>query len=366
MFKHEFPHVSKPVSRALARIILVIVLLCVSIPGVQADSQRTYTFMTYNLYQGTELDNTIKATTLTELVFGVAADYNNVIATNYPERAAAIAAEIAQNKPQLVALQEVALWRIAYPYDPTNPTVPTTVSYDFLQILIDALQAQGLHYSVVNVSTNYDMYGPGLFSFGWMGVRLTDRNAIIARTDQIKVSNPQGASYQNMEYIPTFLGPRPVNASWISVDVGTGSKTFRFVATHLLGAVMDGTPDPVYPLQAQELLNGAANSNLPVVVAGDLNSTPADPAYSVFTNAGFVDAWAALHPNDPGYTAFQALPGISNPVSQLYMRIDHFLARGPFTATDAHLVGADPSSRTASGLWPSDHAGVVTTLQVGP
>src|SRR5512133_381984 len=153
------PNIHKKTFRALAHIVLVFVLLCVGIPAVQADTPRTYTVMTYNLYQGTELQNTLAATTPTELVFGVAADYNNVIATNYPERAAALAAEIAQNKPQLVALQEVALWRTAYPYDPTHPTVPTTVSYDFLQILLNALRSQGLHYSVVNVSTNYDMYG---------------------------------------------------------------------------------------------------------------------------------------------------------------------------------------------------------------
>ncbi len=134
MFKQGFSHVSKLVSRALAHITLAVMLLCVSTPAVQADTPRTYTVMTYNLYQGTELQNTLAATTSTELVFGIAADYNNVIATNYPERAAALASEIAQDKPLLVGLQEVTLWRTAYPCDPNHPTIPTTVSYDFLRI----------------------------------------------------------------------------------------------------------------------------------------------------------------------------------------------------------------------------------------
>jgi hypothetical protein len=42
------------------------------------------------------------------------------------------------------------------------------------------------------------------------------------------------------------------------------------------------------------------------------------------------------------------------------------MARGPIAAQEAHLVGADPSARTPSGLWPADHAGLVATLAVGP
>ena len=38
--------------------------------------------------------------------------------------------------------------------------------------------------------------------------------------------------------------------------------------------------------------------------------------------------------------------------------------RGPFDALAASIVGNAPSDRTPSGLWPSDHAGVVATLRV--
>jgi len=30
----------------------------------------------------------------------------------------------------------------------------------------------------------------------------------------------------------------------------------------------------------------------------------------------------------------------------------------------ADVLGDEPGDRTASGLWPSDHAGLVTTLQL--
>src|SRR5256885_13885973 len=79
--------------------------------------------MTYNIYQGTELEHVLAATDLSSFVAGVSTDYANVIATSFPERARAIAAEIARNQPDLVALQEVALWRIRFP---SNPSLPAT------------------------------------------------------------------------------------------------------------------------------------------------------------------------------------------------------------------------------------------------
>jgi hypothetical protein len=109
----------------------------------QPNHKRSATVMTYNIYQGTELEHVLAATDLSSFVAGVTTDYANVIATSFPERARAIAAEIAQNQPDLVALQEVALWRIQVPSNPLSPA--TDVAYDFLAILLDALNAAGQH-----------------------------------------------------------------------------------------------------------------------------------------------------------------------------------------------------------------------------
>jgi hypothetical protein len=38
------------------------------------------------------------------------------------------------------------------------------------------------------------------------------------------------------------------------------------------------------------------------------------------------------------------------------------LTRGGFDTVDADVVGEESTDRTPSGLWPSDHAGVVATL----
>src|SRR5262249_46142111 len=45
-------------------------------------------------------------------------------------------------------------------------------------------------------------------------------------------------------------------------------------------------------------------------------------------------------------------------------RIDYVLTHGGVQAVSMKVVGASPSDRTASGLWPSDHAGIVATLQI--
>ena len=67
-------------------------------------------------------------------------------------------------------------------------------------------------------------------------------------------------------------------------------------------------------------------------------------------------------PGDPGFTCCQDAD-LLNPTSKLSERIDLVLFRGNFSAIHADIVGDNPANRTSSGLWPSDHAGVVATLQ---
>lgn len=81
---------------------------------------RALTVMTYNVYQGTELENSIAATTPQEFVIGATKDYLMMRQTNFSERAGAIAAEIAATEPDLIGLQEVALWRTGPHTDPVR------------------------------------------------------------------------------------------------------------------------------------------------------------------------------------------------------------------------------------------------------
>ena len=166
--------------------------------------------MTYNIYQGTELLDVIAATTPTQFVLAVSTDYGHQVANNFPERAQAIASEIVATGPDLVGLQEVALWRTGPHTSP--PTPATTVAFDYLQILLNALTSQGASYSVLVLRNNFDVQGPGLFSTGLLDVRLTDRSAILVRTADLNIqgltfTNKQSQDYTTNTVISTLAGP---------------------------------------------------------------------------------------------------------------------------------------------------------------
>jgi hypothetical protein len=73
----------------------------------------------------------------------------------YPERAQALAAEIAANDPDIVGLQEAVLLRTDTPADGAASPAENVLA-DYLDILLQALEAQGAHYAPVAVVTNAD------------------------------------------------------------------------------------------------------------------------------------------------------------------------------------------------------------------
>jgi hypothetical protein len=90
----------------------------------------------------------------------------------------------------------------------------------------------------------------------------------------------------------------------------------------------------------------------------------------MLTAAGFVDLWASAHPGEPGASCCNA-ELLDNPTATYDQRLDLILVRasdgrsGRYVASaQAALVGTTPAERTAGGLWPSDHAGLVGILKV--
>jgi endonuclease/exonuclease/phosphatase family metal-dependent hydrolase len=318
------------------------------------------TVMTYNIYQGTELENTIKATDNLSFVLGAAQDFDMMRQTNFAERARAIVAEIDASVPDLVGMQEVARWQ-ASPPAPGAPQLRE--GQDFLQLLLDALSARDLRYVVVANVNNFDVNGLGLFSGGFMNLRLTDRNVILARVDERGdgpvLSNPKSGNFKTNLVITVVGNPVTVLEGWASIDVRVHGQTIRFITTHL-----DAFAPPIRLAQATELLRGPANTTLPVILAGDMNTTSTTDTYAALTIAGFVDLWPQLHPGVAGLTCCQTLPAIDNPSPALYERVDLLLLRGGLDGESIRLVGANVADRTASGLWPSDHAGLVARISV--
>jgi endonuclease/exonuclease/phosphatase family metal-dependent hydrolase len=323
--------------------------------------------MTWNIYLGADLSPIFVATTPQEFVAAVGSAYNKIQASNFVERANSIANEIKQTRPDLIGLQEVSLLRTQSPSD--GSTTPSTiVSLDYLQILIDALNVRGLKYQPIVVQTAFDSEVPGFISGSLVDLRLTDREVILARADNkdFTLSNTQGAQFTANFTLTTPLGSISTPRAWVSVDVtfDKGDKV-RIVSTHLEPLVHPRLSPIIQGLQADELLNGPGNTNLPVVFIGDFNSKAdgtGTPTYSKIIDAGFIDAWN-IRGKGNGFTCCQA-ENLLNQVSSLDERLDLVLFRGDFKVKDIELVGNSQNDRTLSGLWPSDHAGVVATLKL--
>jgi endonuclease/exonuclease/phosphatase family metal-dependent hydrolase len=324
----------------------------------QGQSARVVPIMTQNMDEGTGFGPLLTAGTFTDLLSAVAATYDEVQASNIPERSAAVAREIGAKRPTLVALQEASLWRTGPLFAPPA----TNVAFDQLQSVLDALHEQGLHYTAIAVQTELDAELPSSLGFD---VRVTDRNVVLARSDlrvsQLKVLGVHLQNYQAQFTVPTAAGPVTVPRGWIAVDAQIRGTAYRFITTHL-----EAASAAIQVAQGNELLHGPANTALPLVVAGDFNSAASggpDPSttYNNLVSAGLRDAWSLvsthqgftwpLHGEDP-YT----------PIATPSERIDLVLINNGVAVFRATRIGNTTAERTPSGLWPSDHAGVAATL----
>lgn len=327
---------------------------------------REFGVMTRNMYLGTDFSEIFAAQTPEELVAEVAEAYGEVQASLPAERIAGIADEIQTAQPNLIGLQEAALWRVGAPFDPSPAQ---TVTYDFLQLLLDELNARGLHYAPVAVQTNFDAEVPAVYSPTLaFDVRFTDRIVVLARTDlntsQLKIRNVQAHHFTtNLTFSTPTLGTLTIPRAWISADVKMRGKTFRFVNAHL-----ESFSPIINFIQANELVQTAGNTNLPLVFAGDFNADAesGDASYQLFLNAGLTDVWEQTNPNDAGLTWALFL---TNPAAYTVptQRLDLILMRGEIDALDADVTGENPmTDRTTSGLMRSDHAGVAALLKLEP
>ena len=231
-----------------------------------------------------------------------------------------------------------------------------------LELIRAELLERHQHYKLVAIVTKLDAEAPSTLGFN---VRLTGQDAILARDDpDLKLSNTQVHNFNTNLVFPSPVGPIVFKRGWASVDVKIGHRKFRFVTTHL-----EQRCSPIRVAQANEVIQGIGNT-LPVILVGDFNANPnnsSDPTYENFRLANFDDAWALARGLAPGFSCCQA-GNLLNPDLLLSVRLDWVLFRGKyrgdFQVLDADLIGNKQSDRTRSGLWPSDHAGLVVKLQL--
>lgn len=347
---------------------------------------KPLTVMTRNLYLGADLTRALAAARAPpdrqlEVLIAAATTIRQIVdQTNFPLRAQRVAAEIAAHRPDLVGLQEAALWRHGPPGQPA-----TTVDYDFLQLLLNALAAQGARYEAVAVQQESDVTVPGFLNGSLQNLRLTMRDVVLKRVgDGVHVLAAGGANY--VTRIPVTLAGQ--TAAFIRgydvVELQTGGQRVRFLNTHLESESSD-----VAFAQAQELLAGPAapGNGLPTVLVCDCNSDPLnasvkpgethahrDPYLLIAQQGGFTDEWLQFAPAAAGFTS-----GLSELVNdtpeaaaaEFDHRIDFVWGRradgSPMPVQRAWVVGKDPAERTPptpiGRLWPSDHAGVIVRLR---
>ncbi|MBO0701080.1 MAG: hypothetical protein J2P46_21975, partial [Zavarzinella sp.] len=165
------------------------------------------TVMSRNLYLGADLTPAIQSTSIEGFIEANGEILRTVDASNFPVRSKGLAKEILEQEPDLVGLQEAALWRTGPPSIlavKSGVPVATEVKYDFLAELLKQLNKKGRTYKAVVVNPEFDFEapanydglpgggpGPGLLQNAEINGRLTMRDVILARVGAgVKTSNP--------------------------------------------------------------------------------------------------------------------------------------------------------------------------------
>ncbi len=359
--------------------------------------------MTQNLYVGANLFKILgDENTIPEDVPFIAAEiFGDIQATDFRQRAEAIADGIAKHRPHLIGLQEVSLIRIQCPGDIVSGNLApnaTDVYADYLELLLEALNARGQRYEIATFVENADVEIP-VANLGLLDcqtplfdARLTDFDVTLRRSD-VAVTFEFSGNYIANFPVPTPAGDIVFTRGFNIVDVDLKGRSYRFVNTHL---EVSGNPFANFfqfaqALELTEILNALATWRDEIVVlVGDLNSDPGEgpfvqcalppffdtvgscpTPYTIMVDNGYTDTWTVRNGKaDAGYTCCQE-DLLTNDESWLDERIDHIWVRPPvggaqgpnfLRAVHAMTVGDRQRDRTASWLWPSDHAGVVAGM----
>jgi hypothetical protein len=345
--------------------------------SASAKSPPTITVMSRNVFLGADLNPAISATGIPQAIDGAGTVWNELQATKFAERAVPLAREIKASKADLVGLQEVALWRKQTPSDggapPINPgaTAATTVEIDFLAELRKHL---GNSYKVVVVQEEFDAElpvdadandatGNAALSGADFDARLTMRDVILVkRGSKVKVGKTRKGHFET-RFEPMIAGlfKLPVDRGWASVEARVGKRKLRVIDTHL-----EAFGDPkIREAQAKELTKGPLKTKTQVVLVGDLNSgvkrhkQPEKPGDDLAFKA-----LAKFGLKDNGAVQTCCYDSVFDVNATFDHTVDHVLTKPGLRTIKSSVTGNDKGERTPSGLWPSDHGGVISRIRL--
>ena len=344
--------------------------------GVERAGPPDVLVMNWNLYVGAPIEQIALAGSLEELVVLAGQQWAAVQATDFRERAEAIADYIAERRPQAVALQEVSTFSIRQPSIYTGYPGDWVEHTDFLAILLDALRDRDVRYTDAAMVENFVFEVPALLgpnpATDLVDIRLQDADVVLVRDDVVWHS-PNAANYSDNPSLLVGGQPLEITRGFATVVIEVKGKEYRIVSTHLTPKE-EGEAEQL--LQADELIAWLAGTTRPAFLMGDLNTAPGNTwtaSYGKFTGAGFTDLWDLGAPGDPGPTCCQE-NDLLNPTSILDRRFDLVFYRDPAPldgigladGVQAERLGVEPWEKTASNLWPSDHAGVSVVVRPIP
>ena len=308
---------------------------------------------TWNIYLGADL-----GVLLGELpASGLDATSEEVLrqlqVTAFPHRAPAIARLLVQEQVDLIGLQEVCTWHS-----------DGELMWDGATELCAALEELDEPYDVVVAQPSFRGSGRVGSTGEPVLMRLEGRNLILRRRSSAVQVEETSAGMFGSALTVSLMGAIDVtiDRGWCTARCSVdGAEGFTFVNTHT--EAYDATSRDRQRNELMELLPGDPR----VVVVGDFNATPGE----IGMPRELTDAWTAAGNDGDGPGAATCCRGadLTDPDTRFADRIDYIWLRG-LEVDSCTRIGADAEDRTKPEdggdhrLWPSDHAGIVATLQL--
>lgn len=401
--------------------ILIAALVALSfLPVIPAQAQEPYrlTVMSRNLYLGADVGVALEKIPN----FPAAAQFmwDQMKQTNFTARAAKLARETVLDRPELIGVQEATIW-----YCKKDLFGDQVAVFNFLDEFIAATKQTGVGYSLASAN-GVEAFNPGysiaavpyltkvndeslfnsLFGQKSASCGFTIGDALLVRDDVkdqiIQVGNTEYK--QSYSIVPTIM---TIYRGYTWADFKVQDSVVRVITTHL-ESLWDENKVPNSALQAQQLVADLKDAKMPLIVMGDFNADSRDPrpldapnpgeqpvvsdtcptpggakcnAYITMIEAGYENA--SPDAQNPRYFTWGAAALLNGPDKKRAKfakefgnqygftdRLDYIFTKNAYATVSAKIIGnVWPDG---SGVWscgseicfPSDHAGVVATIEL--
>lgn len=395
-----------------------ILLALLVVPHASADEPYDITVMSRNIYLGADVGVAL------ELIpdFPAAAQFmwDQMRKTQFENRVEKLANEAAQERPELIGIQEATIW-----YCKKNLWSKKVEVFNFLDQYIAATKKTGVGYSLASAA-GVEAFNPGysiaaipyltkvkdaatfqpIFGSESAACGFTIGDAILVRDDVagdvLQVGNSEFKDAYSI--VPTIM---TIYRGYTWVDFKVRDSVVRVASTHL-ESIWDEDEVPNSAKQAAQLISDLGGAAMPLIVMGDFNADYRDPrptnaanpglqpvvgkscpnsgaaecnAYAAMIAAGFTNS--SPDAKDPRYFTWGAAALLNGPDTARVNaakefgnqygftdRLDYIFTKNVYATVSTKLIGnvyPDGSSIWDCGLekcFASDHAGIVSTIEL--